>query len=58
MVNILYTVVCKTSGTGFRAIYSPYRQAILLKNFMNKLNSAENFSTKLGAPSLERLPIH
>ncbi len=32
------------------------RQANLLKNFMNKLYSAENFSTKLGTPRLKRLP--
>ncbi len=52
------TVVCKTSGTDFRAIYSLYRQAILLKNFMNKLYSAENFSIKLGTSCLKRLPTH
>jgi hypothetical protein len=50
------TIVCKTSETGFRVIYSPYRQAILLKNFTSKLYSAENFSTKLGIPRLKRLP--
>ncbi len=30
-----YTVVCKTSGTGFCAFYTPKRQTILLKIFNN-----------------------
>jgi hypothetical protein len=49
-------VTCKTSGTGFWAFYTPKRQAILFKNFMNKLNSAENFFTKLSIPRPKRLP--
>jgi hypothetical protein len=54
--NFRHTVICKTSGTGFWAFYTPKRQAILLKNFMNKLNSAENYFTKLGTPRPEHLP--
>jgi hypothetical protein len=48
--NLRHTVICKTSGTGFRAFYTPKHQAVYLKNFMNKLNSAENYFTKLGTP--------
>jgi hypothetical protein len=51
-----YTVICKTSGAGFWAFYTPKRPAILLKNFMNKLNSAENFFTKLSTPRPKHLP--
>jgi len=54
--NFRHTVICKTLGTGFWAFYTPKRQAILLKNFMNKLNSAENFFTKLGTPRPKHLP--
>jgi hypothetical protein len=51
-----HTVICKTSGTGFWAFYTPKREAIYFKNFINKLNSAENYFTKLGTPMPEHLP--
>ncbi len=37
---------------------SRIKQGNYLKYFMNKLNSAENFFTKLGTPRPEHQPTH